>query len=132
MNAVGADVGEITGRVAGLLVARICKAAGVEVRLIAEGGAVNTDAGEHLAAGNVGALIAVGDAGIGHADWHGLAGLKGKGSGALPAAGDDIENSIHVAADETTATEGKLCNNSSDETVGRVVGADRPLGTEIV
>src|ERR1700742_355344 len=91
-----------------------------------------TDAGGDLRADHVGALIAVFETGLGHADGERLAALEGKDGGDGPAADDAVEDTVHVAANPPIAADGNVDDRREDEAVRGVVGADGVLKIEAI
>ncbi len=138
MDAVGAQVGEITRCVAGDLVAGIGEAVGVEDGGVAGaveevgGGGVVADAAGNLRADHVGALVAVGEARLLHGDGKRLTALEREDRRDGPTADNAIHEAIHVAANPAVAADGNVDDRRKDEAVRGVVGADSVLEIEAV
>ena len=132
MDAVGTNVGEVTRRVAGLLISRISKASCIQIWLIRKSRPMHADAVEHLSAGYIRPLVPICQARIGDADRHRLTCLESERRRALPAADNRVSPTAHTATNQAAASKGKLGNDRSYESICCIVSTDRPLLFEVV
>ena len=135
VDAVTAELREIAGSTACLLVAGVGETVGVDIRHAILRSLMNTDAsGQRLTrtTGSIRSLVAICDAAIAHRNVEWLSGLKGGEGRKLPATNEGIQEAIHVRADQGSATYRQLQHRGQYKAIGRIIRAHRPFGLEII
>ena len=122
----------MTGSIPGDLVSRITEAIGVEIWFPARSGMIKADARCQIGTGDIGPLIAIGQARGRHHDRNGLSSLKSHESIQRPAAYDRIRDAIHPIADPAPAAKGKVVDDRHREPVRGIVRAYPVFGSQVV
>ena len=132
LNAIGAQIGEVARRIAGLLIARIRKATQVEHAGAGQGGPVWAHSTPRIRAHNVRPLVAICNRWCGHANGNRLSRLIGQTVGDAPTSDHRIQNAIHALSNPASSPDRNVKENGSGKPMRGVISADRVLSLQVV